>query len=138
MSAFFIRRQTDRITLILWACVSMPNYSVPTSGPTRQAVKLKFSARDDASLLPKRSASAPARCITEKIILMQAATNRSSRIEIAEQDVAAMLAEMQATDDPEKFRKFVDAANLRSKQRGPQRKTERERNFSPALRIIYL
>jgi hypothetical protein len=98
----------------------------------------KFSARDDASLLPKRSASAPARCITEKIILMQAATNRSSRIEIAEQDVAAMLAEMQATDDPEKFRKFVDAANLRSKQRGPQRKTERERNFSPALRIIYL
>src|SRR4030095_15512893 len=24
MSAFLIRRQTDRITLILWACVSMP------------------------------------------------------------------------------------------------------------------
>jgi hypothetical protein len=28
--------------------------------------------------------------------------------------------------------------NLRSKQRGPQRITERERKFSPALRIIYL
>ena len=62
------------------------------------------------SLLPKRSASAPARCITEKIILSKRPQTEAQRIEIGEQDVAAMLGEMQATDDLEKFRKFVDAA----------------------------
>src|SRR6266446_4367300 len=30
MSAFLIRRQADRITLILWACVSIANYFVAT------------------------------------------------------------------------------------------------------------
>jgi hypothetical protein len=85
MSAFLIRRQTDRITLILWACVSMPNYFVAKVRPNPSSCQALDSARET----------------------MQACC----RIEIAEGDVAAAVGKMEAIDgDVDRFNHFLAAA----------------------------
>src|SRR4029450_4378257 len=116
---------------IVGLCLHAP--IIPYQRPA-QPVKLssfKFSARYDASLLPKRSASAPARCITEN---NSDASGHEQKLNVSKLPSKMSLrcwTKCKRPTIPKSFGSSSTRRNLRSKQRSPQRKTERERNLSP-------